>query len=150
MAAEEQMEGGCACGRVRFTANVADDDAYLCHCRMCQRATGSVSIAFKQVKQADIAWVSPPDWYDSSAIAKRPYCRECGTSLGFVFKEGSDKMDLTVAAFDDPSRFQPKWHFGSESIQRPWLNTESLPEHKTTEYQVLVDKWIEATGEVPT
>ena len=149
MATEEQMEGGCACGRVRFTATIANDDAYLCHCRMCQRATGSVSIAFKQVEKADIAWVSPPDWYDSSAIARRPYCRECGTSLGFVFKEGSDKMDLTVAAFDDPSRFKPKWHFGAESIQRPWLNTEGLPEHKTTEYQVLVDKWIEATGEVP-
>ena len=146
----EQMTGGCACGKVRYRVAIADDEAYLCHCRMCQRATGSVSIAFKQVKQADLAWVSPPDWYDSSPIAKRPYCRECGTSLGFTFKEGSDKMDLTVAAFDDPSRFKPKWHFGAESIQRPWLNTEGLPEHKTTEYQVLVDKWIEATGKVPT
>ena len=43
----KQMTGGCACGRVRFTAQVDDDEAYLCHCRMCQRATGSVSIAFK-------------------------------------------------------------------------------------------------------
>src|SRR6476469_5325318 len=52
----EQMTGGCACGRVRFTATIHDDDAYLCHCRMCQRATGSVSIAFKNVKQADVDW----------------------------------------------------------------------------------------------
>jgi hypothetical protein len=147
--AGEQMEGGCACGRVRFSALVDNDDAYLCHCRMCQRATGSVSIAFKQVKQADVTWGAEPDWYVSSPIATRPYCRECGTSLGFMFKEGSDKMDLTVAAFDDPSRFKPKWHFGAESIQRPWLNTEGLPEHKTSDYQLLVDKWIEATGKMP-
>ena len=46
----EQMTGGCACGRIRYTASVADDDAYLCHCRMCQRATGGVSIAFKNVQ----------------------------------------------------------------------------------------------------
>jgi hypothetical protein len=65
----ETMAGGCACGKVRFTARIADDDAYLCHCRMCQRATGSVSIAFKNVKQADVAWQSGPDWYDSSPIA---------------------------------------------------------------------------------
>ena len=145
----ERMEGGCACGRVRYSARTADNDAYLCHCRMCQRATGSISIAFKNLKVADIDWRSEPDWYDSSPIARRPFCRECGTSLGFAFKEGSDKMDLTVASFDDPSRFVPKWHFGAESIHRAWLNTEGLPEHKSSDYDVLVEKWTKATGSVP-
>ena len=64
----DKMSGGCACGRVKFTATIHDDDAYLCHCRMCQRATGSVSIAFKSVKQADVEWAGEPDWYDSSPI----------------------------------------------------------------------------------
>jgi hypothetical protein len=143
----ERMEGGCACGAVRYVASVHDGEAYLCHCRMCQRATGSVSIAFKNVKQADVDWKSGPDWYDSSPIAKRPYCARCGTSLGFRFNEGSDKMDLTVASFDDPSRFKPVHHFGAESIHRPWLNTEGLKEIRTDEYDVLVQKWIDATGE---
>jgi len=145
----EPMTGGCACGRVRYTATIHDDDAYLCHCRMCQRATGSVSIAFKNVKAAEGSWDREPDWYDSSAIALRPYCRECGTSFGFKFKDGSENMDLTVASFDDPSRFQPKHHFGSESAHRAWLNTEGLPEMRTQDYQKLVDKWVEATGEFP-
>nr|NUR37034.1 GFA family protein [Sphingomonas sp.] len=145
----EQMTGGCACGRVRYTATIHDDDAYLCHCRMCQRSTGSISIAFKSMKQADVVFQHQPDWYDSSPIAGRPYCRGCGTSLGFKFKEGSDKMDLTVASFDDPSRFKPKHHFGAESMHRAWLNTEGLPEMRTEDYPVLVDKWVEATGEFP-
>ena len=145
----EKMTGGCACGRVRFTAQVHDDDAYLCHCRMCQRSTGSISIAFKNVKQADVAWEQEPDWYDSSPIAVRPYCRECGASLGFKFKDGSDKMDLTVASFDDPSRFKPKHHFGAESMHRAWLDTEGLPEMRTEDYPVLVDKWVQATGKFP-
>ena len=143
------MAGGCACGRVRFTAQIAADEAYLCHCRMCQRATGSVAIAFRNVKLADVSWDHEPDWYDSSPIARRPYCRECGTSLGFAFKEGTGKMDLTVAAFDDPSRFKPVHHFGAESIHRAWINTEGLPEHRTDEHQLLVDKWIAATGKMP-
>ena len=147
--ADDVMEGGCACGRVRFKARIEDDDAYLCHCRMCQRATGSVSIAFKHMQAADVEWVSEPDWYDSSPIARRPYCRECGTSLGFIFKEGSDSMDLTVASFDDPSWFVPKHHFGAESIHRAWLNTEGLPEMRTQDYQKLVDKWVDATGKMP-
>ena len=146
---EERVTGGCACGRIRFTATIHDHDAYLCHCRMCQRSTGSVSIAFKNVKQKDVHWDREPDWYDSSPIAVRPYCRECGTSFGFKFKEGSENMDLTVAAFDDPSPFVPKHHFGAESMHRAWLNTDGLPEVKTAEYQTLVDKWVDATGSFP-
>ena len=144
----ETMSGGCACGRVRFSARIDNDEAYLCHCRMCQRATGSISIAFKNVKKEDVAWQAEPDWYASSAIASRPYCKECGTSLGFAFPD-SENMDLTIAAFDDPSRFRPKHHFGAESIHRAWLNTEGLPEYRTDEYQALVDRWIKATGKLP-
>ena len=81
----EKMTGGCACGRVRYSVCVENDDAYLCHCRMCQRATGGVSIAFKNVKKANVAWEHEPDWYASSPIARRPYCRDCGTPLGFAF-----------------------------------------------------------------
>ena len=145
----DQMSGGCACGRIRFTARIENDEAYLCHCRMCQRATGSISIAFKNVKQADVDWAHEPDWYESSPIAKRPYCRDCGTSLGFQFREGSENMDLAIASFDDPSRFRPKHHFGAESMQRAWINTEGLPEYRTDEYQALVDRWVEATGSMP-
>ena len=146
---QSRLTGGCACGRVRFSASVEPADAYLCHCRMCQRATGSVSIAFKHVKAAEVEWAGEPDWYDSSPIARRPFCRECGTSLGFIFKEGSGSMDLTVASFDDPSRFKPRHHFGAESLHRAWLNTEGLPEMRTQDYQKLVDKWVAATGRMP-
>ena len=145
----DQMSGGCACGRIRYTATVELDEAYLCHCRMCQRSTGSVSIAFVNAKLDAMSWEREPDWYESSPIARRPFCSQCGTSLGFRFKEGSDKMDLTVASFDDPSPFKPKHHFGVESLHRAWINTEGLPEYRTDEYQALVDRWVEATGAMP-
>ena len=149
MSDAREMAGGCACGRVRYRVMISDSDAYLCHCRMCQRATGSVSIAFKSVKRADVKWESGPDWYDSSPIAQRPYCSSCGTSLGFAFKEGSENFDLTVASFDDPSGFVPKEHFGVESTHRAWINTEGLPETRTDEHQGLVQRWTEATGKLP-
>ena len=144
----EMMKGGCACGRVRYTARVHDDDAYLCHCRMCQRSTGSVSIAFKNMRKAEVAWQSAPDWYESSPIARRPFCSACGTSLGFEFPDG-EHMDLTVGSFDDPSRFRPRHHFGVESMHRQWLNTEGLPERRTEDYKPLVERWIEKVGKLP-
>ncbi len=144
----EEMTGGCACGRVRYRARVENDDAYLCHCRMCQRATGSISIAYKNIRKADVDWEEQPDWFQSSPIAARPFCRSCGTSLGFAFPD-SDNLDLTVASFDQPGRFRPRHHFGVESLHRPWLNTEGLPEYRVDEYEPVVKRWMEKVGRLP-
>lgn len=144
-----ERTGGCACGRVRFTARVEGDEAYLCHCRMCQRASGNVSLAFFNLPQKDVRWDREPDWYDSSPIAQRPFCSACGTTLGFRYKEGTEKMDLTVASFDDPSHFRPTAHFGSESMHRAWLNTEGLPEQRSDEYQLLNERWAKAGAQPP-
>lgn len=145
----EMMTGGCQCGRIRYEVAIDDDDAYLCHCRMCQRATGGVSIAFKNVKKARVKWLAEePDWYDSSPIAHRPFCSRCGTPLGFAFPD-SENMDLTVGSFDDPGRFRPVHHFGAESIHEAWIDTSSLKRIRTEENKGLVDKWIKATGKLP-
>jgi hypothetical protein len=143
------MTGGCACGRVRYSAEIEDDEAYLCHCRMCQRASGNVSLALKTLKAAAVRWEREPDYYASSPIARRGYCRECGASLTFQYLEGTDKMDLTVASFDDPSRFKPAHHFGAESMHRAWIATGSLPETRSDEYEPLNQRWSEAGGKRP-
>jgi hypothetical protein len=140
--------GGCQCGKVRYALYVAPENSHVCHCRMCQRATGSISIAFKNVPKAEIEWESEPDWYVSSPIAQRPYCRECGTSLGFAFPD-AEIMDLTIASFDDPSRFRPKHHFGIERMHRAWISTEGLPEYRTDQYEPLKERWIKAIGKLP-
>lgn len=142
------MTGGCMCGKIRYTAAVADDDAYLCHCRMCQRASGNVSLAMKNVKKADVSWEREPDYYASSPIARRGFCASCGTSLTFEYLD-SDRLDLIVGTFDDPSRFKPKHHFGVESLHRAWLNTEGLPEYRVDQYQPIVDRWMNSVGKLP-
>ena len=136
-----KMTGGCQCGRIRYTVEIDGDDAYLCHCRMCQRATGGVSIAFKNVKRADVTWERAPDRYASSAIAHRGFCAACGTPLTFEYDAGSDKIDLTVGSFDDPFRFRPTSHFGVETRHEAWIDTRGLPEHRCDAYQPLVDRW---------
>jgi hypothetical protein len=142
------MGGGCQCRRVRYIAQVADDEAYLCHCRMCQHATGGVSIAFKNVAKADVAWEREPDWYASSPVAKRPFCRECGTPLGFAFNQ-SDRIDLTVGSFDDPSPFYPTANFGIESKHAAWDDIGHLPGKRVTDTPSVIERWGEAGPEVP-
>ena len=142
------MRGGCQCGRVRYVAEVGDDEAYLCHCRMCQRATGGVSIAYKNVARADVAWEREPDWYPSSPVARRPFCRECGTPLGFAFNT-SERIDLTVGSFDDPSPFYPTENYGIESKHAAWEDTSHLPSKKVTETASVIQRWGEAGLPVP-
>lgn len=144
----DDVTGGCMCGQVRYTATIDNDDAYLCHCRMCQRASGNVSLAMKNVKKAAIRWEREPDYYQSSPIARRGFCASCGTSLTFEFPD-SDQLDVIVGSFDDPSRFRPRHHFGVEGMHRAWLDSEGLPEYRSDEYQPLVDRWMKTVGKLP-
>lgn len=145
----EELTGGCQCGRVRYRAVVHDDEAYLCHCRMCQRATGGVSIAFKNIRRADVTWPREPDFYASSPFAKRGFCSACGTPLTFQFNEGSENMDLTIGSFDDPGRFVPTHHFGAESMHETWLDTRDLRRYRTDEHKPLVERWMTTVGKLP-
>ena len=148
MSGKTEMSGGCQCGKVRYTVKLDPAKAYLCHCRMCQRATGGVSIAFIGLKKDDIRWETGPDWYASSPIARRPFCSNCGTPLGFAFNDG-EGMDITVGSLDDPYGIEPHWHFASEKIHEAWIDTSGLRREKIGDYEALNQRWIDATGSVP-
>ena len=148
MTGKRAMSGGCQCGAVRYTAQIDASQAYLCHCRMCQRATGGVSIAFIGLPRSDMQWESGPDWYASSPIAQRPFCSRCGTPLGFAFNDG-ENMDVTVGSLDEPYGIEPHWHFASEKIHESWIDTSGLKRIPLSEHTALSQRWIDATGKVP-
>lgn len=145
------MTGGCQCGSVRYRAEIENDEAYLCHCRMCQRATGGVSIAFKNVPRAAVRWTTrEPDRYRSSPIAHRGYCRDCGTPLTFEFADDEAKnLDLTVGSFDEPGRFRPVSHFAIESRHEAWLDTSDLPGMRSEDNPSTRDRWMKYVGYLP-
>jgi len=143
-----EMAGGCQCGRVRYAVTIADDEAYLCHCRMCQRASGGVSMAFKTVKKTDVRWNVEPDYYASSPIARRGFCAACGTPLSFEFPDSS-RMDLTVGSFDEPGGFRPTHHFAVESWHEAWLDTTGLRTYRTEDNKSVVDRWMKTVGKLP-
>ena len=145
---DEEMAGGCMCGSKRYVARIGGDDAYLCHCRMCQRWSGNVSIAFVGLKKCDVRWENEPDYYTSSPIARRGHCATCGTSLTFDFPD-SETMDLTVASFDDPSRFRPRHNYAVESWHVAWLDVRDLPAMRSEDNANVVDRWMKACGKLP-
>lgn len=145
----ERMKGGCQCRRVRYTVDVSQADAYLCHCSMCRHATGGASIAFVGVPIGAVEWESAPDWYRSSEIAERPFCARCGTPLGFRFIENPVNVDLTLGSFDDPTPFRPTHNYAVESMLPAWQDTSHLKRCRSDENPNVADRWMKAVGKLP-
>jgi hypothetical protein len=145
----ETMTGGCQCGAVRYTVAIDEADAYLCHCKMCRRATGGASIAFVSVPVDAVNWAREPDLYRSSPIAERPFCAKCGTPLGFRFVEGATRVDLTLGSFDDPTRFAPTHNYATESLLPAWQDISHLPGYRSDENERVVKRWMDAVGKLP-
>jgi len=119
------MTGGCLCGQIRYTAS--GDAAFnaLCHCRNCQRYTGS---AFETVVAFPSAAVSVQgalktynDKGDSGKAVFRRFCPNCGSG---VIAEADALAGLTLilaGTLDDPSGFKPAMEVYCSSAQ-PWTN----------------------------
>lgn len=141
-----EVTGGCACGAVRYRAAIDPAQAYWCHCRMCQRALGAVAVAFVNAGKADVEFTSgaPAEW-QSSPIARRGRCADCGTPLTFHYPD-SDRMDLTVASLDDPAGIVATSHFGVESHLPGWVELGALPTLRSEDHAPLQARWAGAKG----
>ncbi len=144
---EMSLRGGCQCGAVRYAARVEGNDAYYCHCRMCQKAFGNLFGAFFAIDPRDVVWKKgEPAYYRSSRIARRGFCRECGTPLTFEYLGAEQKMDLTVGSLDEPGRMRPIGHFGSESILETFFTDDGLCRERTEDSEEFLEKWRAAHG----
>ena len=93
------LNGQCLCGAVAFTAVPENDEAGACHCGMCQRWAGGVSIMCS-CESLTITKADGLGIYNSSEWGERGFCRECGSSLFWRAKEGWHSS-VSAAAFDN-------------------------------------------------
>ena len=124
--------GGCQCGAVRYALYVAPRNSHVCHCRMCQRATGGLFAALVGAPKADFAWTrGEPGVFASSNLASRAYCRNCGTPLSFSYNKPDATFYVTVGSLDDPNAVPIKAQYGTES-RLGWVKfCEDLPGEET-------------------
>jgi hypothetical protein len=123
--------GGCQCGAIRFRVEGALHHASICHCRMCQKAFGSFYAPLATVNEGTLQWTrGEPKRFQSSSIATRGFCAECGTPLTF---EAEDGVALAIGAFDDPASVMPTKQWGIEN-KLPYVDAlHELPAKRTEE-----------------
>jgi hypothetical protein len=111
--------GGCQCGAVRYQLLTPPEHACICHCRMCQRASGQPFMAFASVRREDLRWThGQPSTFVSSNIAERNFCNACGTPLTW-HRVASGSIAVTIGSLDAPEAARPVEQFGIES-RLPW------------------------------
>lgn len=123
--------GGCQCGRVRFRVEGALGDASVCHCRMCQKASGNFYQPLVALRDAKLTWTrGAVTKFRSSNFAVRGFCAACGTPLAFEAPEGTA---LAIGAFDKPEEIVPTIQWGTEA-KLPYVDgIASLPGKDTLE-----------------
>lgn len=119
-------EGGCTCRGVRYRLDGTPLIVHACHCRWCQRETGT-AFALNALYEADRVThlagepemvVTPSLSGIGQAIARCPRCR---VSIWSNYPQaGAAVRFVRVGTLDDPDRWPPDIHIYTRSKQ-PWL-----------------------------
>ena len=130
-ASKPVLTGGCQCGAIRYALTAAPTRVSICHCRMCQKASGAPFASLADINRENLTWTrGTPATFRSSSIAERDFCAKCGTPLSYRRIEG-DSIEIMTGTFDRPDRVVPTRQFGSESRLGWVVAIANLPSQTT-------------------
>ncbi len=119
-----KIEGGCLCGKVRYSADAEPAFVGVCHCKNCQKGSGA---AFATVvalpKQAVSVRGNLKTFNDRGDTGKsmfRRFCPECGSSVIDEAELMPDVVMIMTGTLDDPSWVKPNMEIFCDSAQ-PWV-----------------------------
>ena len=133
------VTGGCLCGALRYESSEPPINAGICHCRMCQKSTGSAFMVIAGFPRTAFRFTKgEPKLYRSSSIKDKGFCADCGSVLfdQYLVRTGVSDPDLVwvqLGTLDHPEAVSIKFHTGVES-QLPWVHFEDgLPRDRCDE-----------------
>lgn len=132
------FEGGCACGTVRYRLIDVPLFVHCCHCRWCQRETGS-AFALNALIETDRVEIlqgkaeivdTPSNSGKGQKIARCPLCR---VALWSHYAGAGELLSFVrVGTLDEAQRFPPDVHIFTSS-KLPWVilpaDTPAFPEY---------------------
>jgi len=122
-----EVQGGCACGAVRFVIRGAPLRAGLCHCLTCRKAHAAAFNPFVVYLRAQVDVRGKLECWRSSPSYERLFCPACGSRVlgGDV---GSAEIEVSLGSFDEVGRIVPQYE--SWVIRRePWLAPIGVPQY---------------------
>ncbi|ETS85571.1 hypothetical protein PFICI_03596 [Pestalotiopsis fici W106-1] len=146
---EGPFSGGCACRAVRYTLPKRPIYIHACHCRYCQRETGS-AFALNAMYESHLVHLVPesqqPELVQTPAASGNPQtiarCPACRVAVWSHYGGLGDRLKIVrVGTLDEPDTwgFAPEMHIYT-STKQPWvLLNGDVPQ--VAEYYDRKDYW---------
>src|SRR3984957_1171498 len=121
------LEGGCACGAIRYKLTNAPLIVHACHCRDCQKQTGSAFVVNLWIERkfvepsgaTPVAFAVPPGGSGKPHDVFR--CLNCATALWSKYHAApGDTLLVRAGTLDNPDAIAPDVHIFTRS-KLPWL-----------------------------
>jgi hypothetical protein len=118
-----EFKGSCRCGKVSYASSADPVFAGVCHCRTCQKSTGSAYASVVGVP-TDSLTVSGTtkrfdDIGDSGSPTHRDFCPECGSTVTQSVDVMPGLTMLPIGTLDNPAAIEPAMQIYCDSAI-PW------------------------------
>ena len=135
---DQTFEGGCTCRAVRYRMTSTPLFVHCCHCRWCQRETGSAFVLNALIEADRVVLLrNAPEPVMTPTLSGKGQriwrCPTCRVALWSNYAGAGDKFNFVrVGTLDEPDRLPPDIHIYTESKQ-PWVilppDVPAVPEY---------------------
>src|SRR5262245_15790744 len=120
-----QFEGGCGCGATRYRMTSVPMFVHCCHCRDCQKQTGTAFVLNALIETSRVQISSgEPVRSEMPTESGRPHgiyrCKVCGSAVWSEYGGVKTLRFVRVGTLDDPSALPPDVHIYTRS-KLPWI-----------------------------
>ncbi|QMW21732.1 GFA family protein [Sandaracinobacteroides saxicola] len=114
----------CSCGALRATVPAHSPAVVACHCRACQKRSGSPFGVGAYFAEADVVTVGEARHFArptaSGGVFDQWFCPRCGATIWFRASLRPGMIGIPVGAFADPDAPPPLRSVWEESAH-PWV-----------------------------
>lgn len=119
------LEGGCACGAVRYRLTSTPMFVHCCHCTVCQRETGTAFVLNALIETDRIEVLSgAPQPVSMPTESGRPHdiyrCPQCQIAVWSDYGRRGVLRFVRVGTLDNPAAVPPDVHIYTRS-KLPWV-----------------------------
>jgi hypothetical protein len=105
--------GSCLCGTVKFQVSGDFESFFLCHCKRCQKDTGSAHAANLFSSTATLTWLTGEESIQTYRVSdtrhEKSFCIECGAALPSVQMDGA-VLVVPAGSIDSAIAMRPNAH----------------------------------------
>lgn len=118
-----KYSGQCLCGEISYSVDIEPVFTGNCHCKDCQRSSGSAFIPAMIFPEKDVVVSGEVKYFESQAdsgnIHKRGFCPNCGSQLFARFSNIPGMLGIKAGTLNDSLNYVPKLDFYVGSAA-PW------------------------------